>query len=260
MKTYDNLYEQIYSLSNLILAWHKARKEKTTKEDVIEFEKDLKKNLLKLQYELKEMTYCPKELVTFVLRDPKTRVISKSDFRDRVIHHALINVIGEIFEKSFIYDSCANQIGKGTLLAVKRFDKFARKVTNNFTNCGFCLKSDIKHYFQSIGHDKLIEIIGRKIKDEKVIWLITRILKNTEKEGIGMPLGNLTSQYFANVYLNELDYFVKHVLRIKYYVRYVDDFVILDRRLKNLVVGGGRLTFFSEIIWVLSYIKTKPIS
>jgi len=248
MKTYNNLYDKICSLGNLTLAWRKARKGKTTREDVIEFEKDLVKNLLMLHYELKKKSYQPEPLITFVHRDPKTRVISKSDFRDRVVHHSLIKIIGPIFEKGFIFDSCANQKGKGTLFAIKRFDKFSRKVTNNFTNCGFCLKADIRHYFQNIRHDKLIEIIRRKIKDEKVIWLIAQILRNTEKEGIGMPLGNLTSQFFANLYLNDLDYFVKYVLREKYYIRYVDDFVILNRRRADLTGGGGRLMSFLKTI------------
>lgn len=177
MKT-NNLYEKVYSVSNLKTAWEKARKGKTKKSDVAEFERDLEKNLLDLHRELKEMNYKPKPLTTFILRDPKTRVISKSDFRDRVVHHALILVIGTIFENQFIYDSCANQIGKGNLFALKRFDCYKRKVTKNFSCGAFCLKADIKHYFNEVNHDVLIEIIKRKIADEKVIWLIDRILKN----------------------------------------------------------------------------------
>ena len=131
MKTYKNIYEKIYSLDNLILAWRKARKGKIRKDYVIDFETNLIKNLLMLHEELKNQTYKPKPLKIFVLRDPKTRKISKSDFRDRVIHHALIRVIEPIFEKTFIYDSCANRIGKGNLFAIKRFDKFKRKVSKN---------------------------------------------------------------------------------------------------------------------------------
>ena len=230
----NNLYPQIYNLSNLILAWRKARKHKTKKDYVIEFEENLIKNLLELQKELKEQTYKPIPLKTFILRDPKTRKISKSAFRDRVVHHALVRIIEPILEKSFIYDSCANRIGKGTLFALKRFDLFKRKITCNLNKEAFCLKADIKHYFQAVNHLILLKIIKRKIKDEKVIWLIKQILSNYYNKDKGMPLGNLTSQFFANVYLNDLDYFVKHILKAKFYIRYVDDFVILNENKEQL--------------------------
>lgn len=166
-------------MGNLTLAWRNARKEKTGTEAVIEFEKNLERNLLDLHNELISKTYKPLPLTTFILRDPKTRVISKSHFRDRVVHHALILVIGEIFEKGFIYDSCANQKGKGTLFALERFDKFQRKVTKNFTVGAFCLKADIKQYFQTVDHHTLIKMLKEKIADEDVMWLIKQILSNT---------------------------------------------------------------------------------
>ena len=177
----DNLYSKLYNLSSLILAWRKARKGKTKKKYVIEFEKDTLGNLLKLQKELENQTYKPKPLVTFVLRDPKTRVISKSDFGDRIIHHAICNIIEPIFDKIFIYDSCANRIGKGSLFALKRFELFKRKITNNLKAEAFYLKADIRHYFDEVNHEILVSIIERKIKDEKIIWLIKQILNNTSK-------------------------------------------------------------------------------
>ncbi len=237
-----NLYPEIYSMKNLVLAYKKARKGKTKKNYVIEFEKNLGRNLKILHYELKYQIYKPKPLKTFILRDPKTRKISKSDFRDRIVHHALIRIIEPIFDKTFIYDSCANRKGKGNLFALGRFNYFKRKVTNNLSSKGFCLKSDIKHYFQKIDHSILIKLIERKIKDQKVIWLIKIILNNNVAEnpiGKGMPLGNITSQFFANVYLHELDYFIKHKLKVKYYIRYVDDFVLLSNSKKQLISWGG---------------------
>jgi len=186
-KTYKNIYEKIVSLSNLILAWRKARKGKTKKDYVRGFEKDTLRNLYSIQKELLEQTYSPKPLVTFILRDPKTRTISKSAFRDRIVHHALVNIIEPIFDKRFIYDSCANRIGKGNLFALRRFDEFKRKVSRNgkingwFDNNqikGYCLKADIKHYFQEVNHEVLLRILRRKIKDEKTIWLIKEILNN----------------------------------------------------------------------------------
>ena len=189
MKTYKNLYSEIYSIDNLMKAWRKARKGKTKKEYVLEFEKDTIGNLFRLQKELIEQTYEPKPLKIFIVRDPKTRKIAKSAFRDRVIHHALVLVIEPIFDKIFIYDSCANRKGKGNLFALKRFDEFKRKVSSNgkivpnkFNNNnyvkGYCFKADIKHYFQEVDHDVLISLIENKIKDKKVLWLIEKILKN----------------------------------------------------------------------------------
>ena len=174
----NNLYPEIYNTNNLILAWRKARKCKTKKRYVREFEKDFHENMLKLHEELKNQTYKPLPLKTFVLRDPKTRKISKSDFRDRIVHHALHIVIEPIFEPTFIYDSCANQIGKGNLFAIKRFDKFKRQCSKNHTKNIYCLKADIKHYFEQVNHEILLKIIKRKITDEKVIWLIKQILQN----------------------------------------------------------------------------------
>jgi len=230
----NNLYSEIFSISNLANAWRKARKGKTKKDYVIEFEKNVRENLLKLRDELKNQTYKPEPLKIFILRDPKTRKISKSAFRDRIIHHVLVKIIEPIFDKTFIYDSCANRIGKGNLFALKRFDLFKRRITNNLHLEAFCFKADIKHYFQEVNHEVLLNILKRKIKDEEIIQLIKKILVGQSNKDIGMPLGNLTSQFFANVYLNELDYFVKHKLRAKYYIRYVDDFVILHKSKEQL--------------------------
>ena len=188
MKTYKNLYGKLCSLNNLEIAFKKARKGKTKRSYVIKFKKNLEKELKKLQDELISLTYYPKSLKRIIIRDPKTRVIHTSAFRDRVIHHALINIIEPLFEKIFIYDSYANRKNKGTLKAVQRFDYFKRKVSKNgkllkssIDNnqvSGYCLKADIKHYFDEVDHNILIEIIKRKIKDEKVILLIEKILKN----------------------------------------------------------------------------------
>jgi len=223
------LYAELCSYENLELAFKKARKGKTLRDYVIKFEENLEENLNALRIELITKTYNPKPLETFVLRDPKTRTISKADFRDRVIHHAVCNIIEPMFDKTFIYDSYANRKGKGTLNAVKRFDFFKRKTSKNNTRKCFVLKADIKHYFETVEHEILLSLIKRKVKDDEIISLIRIILENhnSKARDRGMPLGNLTSQFFANLYLNELDQFVKHKLRAKYYIRYVDDFLIL---------------------------------
>ena len=188
MKTCKNLYQEIVSEENPHSAFKKARKRKTTKDYVINFEKDLENKLLLLRSELLLHCYNPKPLVNFIVRDPKTRKISKSDFRDRVVHHALCNIIEPIFEKSFIYDSYANRKGKGVNKAIKRFDSFKRKIScngktkaNAYDNndiLGYALKADIKKYFESIDHEILMKTIKKKIKDNKVLWLIRKILNN----------------------------------------------------------------------------------
>ncbi|MBN1169484.1 group II intron reverse transcriptase domain-containing protein [Candidatus Micrarchaeota archaeon] len=250
MKTYKNMYPELCSYENLELAFRKARTRKTQKEYVIGFGADLENNLMRLKAELDGMTYLPAPQTIFAIRDPKTRRISASHFRDRVVHHALCNAIEPVFEKRFIYDSYANRKGKGTHAAIQRFERFLREASQNERlitanqktvrfpqevdgNCivGYALKADIKHYFDSVDHQILLEIIQRRVRDPRVLWLIKVILGHhkTPLSGKGMPLGNLTSQFFANVYLDEFDQFVKHTLKARHYIRYVDDFVILHR-------------------------------
>ena len=241
-----NAYEELCSYENFEKAFKKARKGKTKKQYVLEFEKELEKNLVKLSNELIKEDYRPNPLKTFILRDPKTRKISKSDFRDRIVHHAICNIIEPYFEKIFIYDSFANRLGKGTLNSIKRFDEFKRKVSKNNTIRCFVLKADIKSYFESVDHKLLLKFLRKRVNDARIMDLIQIILSNHHNNclGRGMPLGNLTSQFFANVYLNELDQFIKHKIRAKYYIRYVDDFVILHKSKKILEKYKLRINLF----------------
>jgi retron-type reverse transcriptase len=231
-KTYRHLFGKLCEYGNLELAFEKARKRKTKKAYVQHFEKNLSSELFRLQWELLTGTYQPAPLTTFIVRDPKTRKISASHFRDRVVHHAICNVIEPIFEPRFIHDTFANRKGKGTSGILKRFDFFKRKVGP----AGFVLKADIRHYFETVDQAVLLEILGRRIKDAQLLSLISLILENhhTAKPGKGMPLGNLTSQFFANVYLGEFDHFVKHKLHARFYLRYVDDFVLLSKNRRQL--------------------------
>lgn len=275
MKTYSNLYKQVCSKENLELAWKKARKRKTLKQYVIAFESNISENLALLRTELLLHSYRPLPLSTFVLRDPKTRKISVSNFRDRIVHHALCNIIGSIYDARFIHDSYANRKGKGTLNAIKQLDEFKRKVSHNGTIIskfrsrnvrGFFLKCDIKHYFDTVSHANLMEILRKTIKDREVLFLIHNILKNhsTQTKGRGMPLGNLTSQFFANIYLNELDQYVKHELKAKYYIRYVDDFIILHKDKNQLFYYKDNIAEFLKqkllICLNLEKSKIKPLS
>jgi retron-type reverse transcriptase len=258
METYKNIFDKICSLENLAVAFKKARKNKSKKFYVLDFESNLEENLLMLQKELIGQVYLPKPLKSFIIRDPKTRKIHASSFVDRIVHHAIIRIVEPIFDKIFIYDSYASRKYKGTHKAIERFRKFMRKVSKNgklIKNSlndnmieGYVLKADIKHYFEEVNHNILIKIIKHKIDDLKVLDLIEKILKNFDSKisGKGMPPGNLTSQFFANVYLNKLDSFVKHELKAKYYIRYVDDFVILHRSKKRLEYFKKRIKEFIE--------------
>jgi len=256
MQACENLYDELCSFENLCLAYRKARKGKSSKPYVADFSMNMEQELMKLKKELEDFSYNPRPLKKFVIRDPKTRVISASDFRDRIVHHALCNIIGPVFEKSFIHDSYANRKGKGTHAAMKRFDAFKKKVSGNgrilphakdtSMVAGYVLKADIKHCFNSIDHYKMLEMIGRKIKDRDVMWLMKKIIRNSPNHGKGMPLGNLTSQFFANVYLTELDTFVKHELNARFYIRYMDDFLIMDSSYSVLEEFKKRISFFLE--------------
>jgi|SRR3989344_7526176 len=191
MKTFNNLYGKIYDFHNLVLAWKKARKRKTKKKYVVEFEANLRQNILQLQEELKSKNYLPLPLMTFVVKDPKTRKISKSDFRDRIVYHGLYAILNPIYERIFIQDSCAGRKGKGNLYALKKFYKYLRKVSKNgrvyknkFNDSnyirGYCLKADIKHYFQEIDHNILFNMLEKKITDKDLLDLIKKIVANFE--------------------------------------------------------------------------------
>ena len=239
-------YKQLCSYENIFRAYEKARKHKTQKPYVIEFEKNLITNLFQLRTNLLFHAYAPQLLQTFVIRDPKTRKISKSAFPDRIVHHAIGNIIEERFEKRFIYDSYANRKGKGTLKAIERFDYFKRKISKNYTQITYVLKADIRHYFETVDHEVLFYLLKKKIGDKRLLGLIQKIVQNhkTAEKWKGMPLGNLTSQFFANIYLHELDIFVKHTLKAKYYIRYVDDFVIFNNSRQKLEEYKERIDFF----------------
>jgi retron-type reverse transcriptase len=244
MKRYGNLYPQLIKFENILLASRQAQKGKRFRDNILEFNYNLETELIRLQQKLTDKTYQPGAYRTFHLTNPKSRLISAAPYRDRVAHHALCNIIVPIFERTFIADSYANRLGFGTHLALKKFTHFAR-------NSRYVLQCDIRKYFPTIDHIILKELIRRKIKCSDTLWLIDTIIGNSnEQEGVidyfpgdelltpitrrrGLPIGNLTSQFFANIYLSGFDHFVKEQLKISKYVRYVDDFALFsdDREL-----------------------------
>lgn len=235
MITFKNIYHKIITLENIFQCWEEFRIGKKKKKDVLTFERHLEDNLFKLYYELKEKAYRPGGYSGFYVRDPKVRLIHKATVTDRVIHHLVSRELERIFEPSFYTHSYSCRKNKGTHKGVLALYSLARKVSKNNTKTCWALKCDIKKFFASVNHKILLKILERKIKDEDFIGLLRKIIDGfysdqtidaSNKKGI--PIGNLTSQYFANIYLNDLDQFVKHTLKVKDYIRYADDFIILS--------------------------------
>ncbi len=243
MKSFNNLHEKIYSFENLHKAYLKARRNKRYKSEVLEFSNNLEENLITLQNELIYEVYEPSRYREFIIHEPKERLILALPFRDRVIHQAINNIIEPIFEKTFINDSYACRKTKGTLTGVKKMAYYLNKnLANNKET--FCLKMDVKKYFYSIDHSMLKNLLRRKIRCAKTLRLLDVIIDSTDDPGI--PVGNLTSQLFANIYLNHLDHFIKETLRAKHYVRYMDDMIILHKDKKQLWNWLGEIKNFLE--------------
>lgn len=226
----DELFEELVSGKNINLAYKKAIKNKRFRPDVLKFYHNHEMRLVDMMYKLSTKTYIHSGYFSFIVNDSKKRIIWAAQFPDRIIHHALCNIIEPIFEKSFIFDSYACRKEKGAQKAILRCQKFIRTSGgggNLKEKRIYCFKGDIQKYFDSIDRKILKQIIQKKIKSPGLLWLINLIIDSHLGER-GMPIGNLTSQLFANIYLNELDHFVKDYLGVKCYVRYMDDFVILD--------------------------------
>ena len=194
-----------------------------------EFEIKLIDNILALHRSLMQSRYMHGGYKEFVIHDPKQRLIHKAIVRDRLLHHAVFRVLYPYFDRTFICDSYSSRKDKGTHRAIKSFRIFIGKVSQNNTRTCWVLKCDIRKFFASVDHSVLLEILKSYIDDDKAMHLLTGIISsyNSEKN-IGLPLGNLTSQLLVNIYMNEFDQFMKHKLKVKYYVRYADDFVILS--------------------------------
>ena len=232
----SNPFNRIISLENLFLAWQEFKKGKSNKINVQQFGYNLENNLVCLHEELETKSYKHSNYTAFSVCDPKLRRIHKAIVKDRILHHAIFRVLYPIFDKSFIFDSYSCRTGKGSHRAIRRLEDFLHKSSKNNCKNIFALKCDIKKFFDSIDQEILLELIKKKIKDENSVWLIEKIIRSFL---VGIPLGNVTSQLFANVYLNELDQFVKHKLKVKHYLRYCDDFIILNEDveyLKKLIV------------------------
>lgn len=234
-------YNYIISLENLLLAWKEFRRGKKNRKDVQEFEFHLMDNIISLHNDLVARNYRHSSYESFNISDPKPRIIHKASVRDRLLHHAIYRVLYPFFDRIFIPDSFSCRIGKGTHKAVNRFRSFSYIVSKNHTKTCWVLKGDIKKFFASISQDILVEIIKEYISNKDIMWLISEVVGSfySIERGVGLPLGNLTSQLLVNIYMNKFDQYLKHKLKVKYYVRYADDFVILsqDKKwLENIII------------------------
>jgi len=265
------LRSEVFSFQSLLKAYYQCRKRKRKTINAAKFELDFEKGLLKLEQELKNHTYRPGRSICFVITSPKLREVFAADFRDRIIHHLLVDYLEPIWEKKFIHHSYSCRQNKGAHLAIKDLKRFFRKVSCNFSRPVYYLQVDVSAFFMSLKKDILFNFIQRHTKNPDILWLTKQIIfhdptKNFYYKGNpklfqlipahkslfkvpnnqGLPIGNLTSQFFANIYLNELDQFAKHQLKIKYYLRYVDDLLLLHQNPEQLKIWQGQLNQFLE--------------
>lgn len=253
-RTTPDLFDEIASFDNLLRAWRLARKAGRTAPGAAAFHYDLERGIVGLQMALRGSTYRPGGYRSFVVTEPKRRLVSAAPFRDRVVHHAVVGVLEPLFERRFVFDSYACRRGKGTHAAVERAHGFARRFR-------WCLRADVRRFFPSVDHGVLLDAVQRVVRCGKTLDLLATILDSgkdvlkAEAPAVlfpgddllallrpkGLPIGNLTSQFLANVFLDPVDHFVKEDLRIRGYVRYADDFRLFHDDRAALLAARRRL-------------------
>jgi retron-type reverse transcriptase len=239
------------SLEDVFDAYFTCRKQKRNSHSQLAFEMHLETNIVQLWRDLNAGTYRIGRSIAFVVQHPKIREVWAADFRDRVVHHLIYNILRSHLEKRFIRDSYACIPGRGLHDGMRRVSHFARSITRNYTRSAYAMKADVSNFFNGIDQNRLMEILARQTDNKELLSLIAQVVYHNPRHdvmlqsskelfskvpthksylkaatGKGLPIGNLTSQFFANVYMNELDQFVKHTLKAKYYGRYVDDFIL----------------------------------
>jgi retron-type reverse transcriptase len=228
---FNGNYNSIISVENLLEAWKEFLNGKRNKKDVQEFSLALMDNIFSLHSDLLNHTYKHGGYQAFKINDPKPRDIHKATVRDRLLHHAIYRILYPFFDKNFIADSYSCRNNKGTYKAINKFRSYSYKVSQNNTQTCWVLKCDIRKFFANIDHEILIKTLKEYIPDENIIKLLENVIfsfSSEKNKNIGLPLGNLTSQLFVNIYMNKFDQFMKHKLKTKYYIRYADDFVIFS--------------------------------
>lgn len=265
MKTHKHIFEEIVDFQNLYAAYLEARRNKRYRTDVLVFTKHLERNLITIQQKLIDGTYEVGKYRQFYVYEPKKRLIMALPFSDRVVQWAIYLKLNPIYDKGFIEDSFGCRNGKGTHNAANRLQYWLKQISRHCKETGdkyYYLKLDVKKFFYRVDHDILMSILRRKINDNKLMELLEKIINGKIPFGIpfdyagddypmanrlydiGMPIGNLTSQLFANIYLNELDQYCKHILKCHYYIRYMDDIIILDNDKNRLHMLRERIECF----------------
>lgn len=251
VKKMTRAYDDIISVDNILRAWEQFLCGKRNRKDVVDFQNHLMDNIFDLHRSLKDKTYRHEVYYAFRISDPKPRSIHKAIVRDRLLHHLIHSALYEYFDDKFIYDSYSCRINKGAHRAMNRFRDFGRIVSKNNTRSCWVLKCDIRKFFANIDHAILKRILLKYIEDKDLLNLLEHVVDSFSTEGrvgVGLPLGNLTSQLLVNIYMNEFDQFMKRTRNVKYYIRYADDFVILhhDR------------TYLEELIsWISDFLEMQ---
>jgi retron-type reverse transcriptase len=230
-KNCNTQYDDVVTFENLLKAWNDFVCGKRKREDVNEFAQHLSDNLFDVLFELKNERYVHGQYDEYIICDPKKRIIHKANVKDRVVHRLIYNALYSYFDRRYIYDSYSCRIGKGTHKAQARFRGFVNIISKNYTKQCYVLKFDIKKCFASIDTEVLKNILAQHIEDDRLKNLIYIIIDSFED---GLPLGNLTSQLFINIYLHELDWYVKQIIKCKCYIRYADDIVIVSHDKEEL--------------------------
>ena len=246
----NDSFEQVTSVDALFEAWETFRKGKTWRRDVQTFWRRLEGNLFGLHRQLVSGSYRHGSYESFFINDPKPRHIRKAQVRDRIVHQALHSALSRVWEPVLIHDAYSARIGKGTHFGVNRVWGMIRRESKNFTTSCWALKCDIRKLYDSIDHSILMELIQRRIADQRVVRLVGEIVSSFHTEGAvgkGIPIGNVTSQVFTNIYLSELDYSIKQVLRVKCYGRFSDDFVLISRDRSDLLVWRKQVEEFLRL-------------
>ncbi|MBU0540486.1 reverse transcriptase/maturase family protein [Patescibacteria group bacterium] len=244
-KLFSVTFEEVVSVENLCEAWQEFIRGKRKKKDVQEFILRLGDQIADLHQNLMNGDYAHSDYLYFRINDPKPRDIHKANVRDRLMHHAIHRKLYPFFAKLFVADSFSCQADKGLHRALERFEILARKVSRNNTRTCWILKCDIRKFFASIDHHIMIDILRGRIADSRLHNLLERVIRSFEaRPGKGIPLGNLTSQLFANIYMNEFDWFVKHEIQMKYYARYADDFIFMSHDRSELLKRLPRIAAF----------------
>ena len=258
-------YSEIIKIENLLVVWERFLRGKRHKKDVMMFRADLSANLTDLHFSLMNYSYIHGGYSAFNVSDPKPRNIHKATVRDRVLHHLIYKELYPYFEARFIYDSYSCRENKGVHRALNRFNYFAGKVSRNHSRTCYVLKCDIKKFFASVDHGVLMKILERYITDRDIIYLIGKVVSSfcSNRPGTGLPLGNLTSQLLVNIYMHEFDMYIKQELKVKYYIRYADDFIILaDNReylnsallkITEFLVKELKLTLHEDKVYIKTY-------